>query len=205
MPARHSSACRSRRQARRSCLAGFSTSNAMFPDRQFPVAPRRGFGWSCLASPTSTNRLAATHSSSKRRDAIHGGRRRNACHSPLACRLSTTRAGGPSMQVSSISRAALAVLLSGALACSADRIQSPLGAALSPGPASLGAVDQSAAATYNWHAGDAFLIALNPAFGPAVAEASNGERVELKGTGTLGIHPNSATGGGTFVHRNAAG
>jgi len=109
------------------------------------------------------------------------------------------------MQVSSISRAALAVLLSGALACSTDRIQSPSGAALSPGPASFGAVDQGAAATYNWHAGDAFLIAVNPAFGPAVAEASNGERVELKGTGTLGIHPQSATGGGTFVHKNAAG
>jgi hypothetical protein len=109
------------------------------------------------------------------------------------------------MQISSISRAALAVLIFGALACSADRIQSPSGAALSPGPASLGAVDQSAAATYNWHAGDAFLIALNPAFGPDVAEASNGERVELQGTGTLGIHPQSATGGGTFVHKNAAG
>jgi len=109
------------------------------------------------------------------------------------------------MKVSSISRAALAVLVSGALACSADRIQSPSAAASSPGPASFGAVDQNEAATYNWHAGDAFLIAINPAFGPAVAEASNGERVELKGTGTLGIQPKSATGGGTFVHRSATG
>jgi len=109
------------------------------------------------------------------------------------------------MQVSTISRATFAVLLSGALACSADRIQSPSATALSPGPASFGAVDQNEAASYNWHAGDAFLIALNPAFGPDVAEASNGERVELRGTGTLGIHPQSATGGGTFVHRNAAG
>ncbi len=47
------------------------------------------------------------------------------------------------MQVFSISRAALAVLVSGALACSADRIQSPSGPALSPGPASLGIVDQA--------------------------------------------------------------
>ena len=47
------------------------------------------------------------------------------------------------MQVSSISRAALAVLLSSALACSADQIQSPSGPALSPGPASLGVVDQA--------------------------------------------------------------
>ena len=47
------------------------------------------------------------------------------------------------MQVSSISRAALAVLLSGDLACGADRIQSPSVSGLSPGPASLGAVDQN--------------------------------------------------------------
>ena len=89
------------------------------------------------------------------------------------------------MQVSSISRAALAVLFSGALACSADRIQSP------SGPASLGVVDQNAAATYTWHV-----------FGD-VTQASNGDQIELTGTGTLGIHPQSATGGGTFV--SAAG
>ena len=47
------------------------------------------------------------------------------------------------MQVSSISRAALAVLLSGALACSADRIQSPSVPGLSTAPASLGAFDQN--------------------------------------------------------------
>lgn len=97
------------------------------------------------------------------------------------------------MQVSSISRAALAVLLSGALACSADRIQSPSGPALSPGPASFGVVDQNSHETYTW------LIRGD------VAEASNGESVRLVGNGTLGIHPKSATGGGTFVHRNAAG
>jgi len=51
------------------------------------------------------------------------------------------------MQVSSISRAALAALFSGALACSADRIQSPSGSALSPGPASFGAVGQNSTAT----------------------------------------------------------
>ncbi len=51
------------------------------------------------------------------------------------------------MQISSIPKAALAVLLSGALACSADRIQSPSGPALSPGPASFSAVDQNSPAT----------------------------------------------------------
>jgi hypothetical protein len=96
------------------------------------------------------------------------------------------------MQVSSISRAALAVLLSGALACSTDRIQSPSGPALSPGPASLSVVDQNSPASYKWIvAGD-------------VTQSSNGDqKIELKGTGTLGIHPESATGGGTFI--SAAG
>ena len=51
------------------------------------------------------------------------------------------------MQVSSISRTALAVFLSGALACGADRIQSPTGPALAPGPASFGAVAQNSPAT----------------------------------------------------------
>ena len=51
------------------------------------------------------------------------------------------------MHVSSTSRAALAVLVSAALACSADRIQSPSGSALSPGPASFGAVHQNSTAT----------------------------------------------------------
>ena len=51
------------------------------------------------------------------------------------------------MQVSSISRTALAVFLSGALACKADPIQSPTGPALAPGPASFGAVAQNSPAT----------------------------------------------------------
>src|ERR1700686_2295918 len=97
-----------------------------------------------------------------------------------------SRAGGPSMQVSSISRAALAALLSGALACSVDRIQSPSGPALSPGPASFGAVDQNSSATYVW------------IIGGDVAQSSNGDQITLSGTGPLGIHPKSATGGGNF-------
>jgi len=95
------------------------------------------------------------------------------------------------MQVSSISRAALAALLSGALACSADRIQSPSGPALSPGPASFGAIDENSPATYRWIVGG------------DVAQASNGDQITLRGNGTLGIHPESETGGGTFT--SAAG
>jgi hypothetical protein len=98
------------------------------------------------------------------------------------------------MQVSSISRAALAAILSGALACSADRIQSPPGSALSPGPASFGAIDQNSPAMYTWIAGFA---------AGDVAQASNGDQIKINGRGTLGIHPESATGGGTFT--SAAG
>jgi hypothetical protein len=95
------------------------------------------------------------------------------------------------MQVSSISQAVLAALLSGALACSADRIQSPSGSALSPGPTSLGALDQNSPATYKWIVGG------------DRAASSTGDTIKLTGHGTLGIHPESATGGGTFI--SAAG
>jgi len=66
--------------------------------------------------------------------------------------------------------------------------------AFTPGSPVFGAVDQDESATYNW-------IINN-----TVTEASNGDRVRLPfTTGTLGIHPKSASGGGTFVHTNAAG
>src|SRR6266853_800797 len=98
------------------------------------------------------------------------------------------------MQVSSLSRAALAALLSGAFACSADRSQSHSGPALSPGAASFGAIDENSPATYRGNVG--FAVG-------DVAQASNGDRIRLRGTGTLGIHPESETGGGTFT--SAAG
>jgi hypothetical protein len=74
------------------------------------------------------------------------------------------------------------------------------------GPATITAVvDQNISATYDWHAGDAFLAAVNPAFSPDVVQAPNGERIVINGTGTLGIHPKFATGGGTFSHLNSTG
>lgn len=97
------------------------------------------------------------------------------------------------MKVSSISAAALAVLVSGTLGCSADRISSPQAGTLSPGTAAFGAVDQNESSTYTWHVNG------------TVTEASNGDRVALTGTGPLGIHPKSASGGGTFEHTNAQG
>ena len=52
-------------------------------------------------------------------------------------------------------------------------------------------------ATYEYHAGDAFLASLNPAFSPDVAMASNGDRIQINGTGTLSVFPKGVTGGGT--------
>ena len=97
------------------------------------------------------------------------------------------------MQVSRISAAALAVLVSATLGCSADRISSPEARTLSPGTPAFGAVDQNESSTYTWHVNN------------TITEASNGDRVRLIGTGPLGIHPKSASGGGTFEHKNAQG
>ena len=97
------------------------------------------------------------------------------------------------MKVSSISAAALAVLVSATLGCGADRIAFPSDRTLSPGVPAFGAVDQNESSTYTWHVNN------------TVTEASNGDRIRLSGAGPLGIHPKSASGGGTFTHTNAQG
>lgn len=50
-----------------------------------------------------------------------------------------------------------------------------------------------------------YVIGEEPVHGPAISMAFNGERIEMMGRGTLTLHPNSVTGGGTIVHKNAAG
>jgi hypothetical protein len=83
------------------------------------------------------------------------------------------------------------------IACRADTIAAP-----SDSPIAAKVVDQNLSASYGWHAGDAFTPPLVP---PDVAEAANGDRIILTGTGTLTLHPKSATGGGTFTHTAAEG
>ena len=97
------------------------------------------------------------------------------------------------MKPSNIALALLALLISGALACTGDRPTSPLGSRPAPGALSFGAVDEDESASYTWIVGHDF------------TEASNGDQLELRGTGPLTIHPKSASGGGTFTHRNASG
>ena len=84
-------------------------------------------------------------------------------------------------------------------ACHADSISAPASAP------SAKVIAENAPAQYDFHAGDAFLQALNPAFGPDLALAPNGEEVILTGTGTLSLHPKSATGGGSFTRLSSTG
>ncbi len=97
------------------------------------------------------------------------------------------------MKVSSISAAALAMLVSATVGCSADRIASPSDGTLSPGAPAFGAVDENEQANYTWHINN------------TVTQAQNGDRIRLSGTGPLGLHPKSASGGGQFTHTHADG
>jgi hypothetical protein len=95
-------------------------------------------------------------------------------------------------------RVALFPIAAGILiACRTDTIAAP-----SDLPFAAKVVDQNLSATYGWHAGDAFTPPLVP---PDVAEAANGDRIILSGTGTLTLHPKSAAGGGIFTHTTAEG
>ena len=53
--------------------------------------------------------------------------------------------------------------------------------------------------------GTGFLCGLGAGACPDVALAKNGDKIELTGAGTFRPHPKLVTGGGTFVHKNAAG
>jgi len=58
-------------------------------------------------------------------------------------------------------------------------------------------------ATFDYHIGDGFAGALNNTGNTAVAE--NGDRVNVRGTGTFDVVGKTATGGGTFTHKRADG
>ncbi len=49
------------------------------------------------------------------------------------------------------------------------------------------------------------LCDIGPTAGPAIAIADNGDRVEFSGSGTFSLPAKSATGGGTFTHKNPMG
>ena len=72
-------------------------------------------------------------------------------------------------------------------------------------PAGTGALADSGARSYDYLLGAGLLCSLDPSACPDIAQAPNGDTVELTGSGTLDIHAKSVTGGGAFVHKNAAG
>ena len=64
---------------------------------------------------------------------------------------------------------------------------------------------KSATVRYNYFAGAGPVCSVSPTACPDVASAPNGDTISLAGSGTLSIHPKSGSGGGTFIHTNAAG
>jgi hypothetical protein len=75
--------------------------------------------------------------------------------------------------------------------------------------ATLGVAGTSSAGTskaaYSWHVADALLEEAAGSPEVAIASASNGETVELDGTGLLNAADKTASGGGQFVHKAADG
>ena len=67
------------------------------------------------------------------------------------------------------------------------------------------ALADSGSATYDYLAGTGFLCGLDPSGCPDVARADNGDTIELRGAGSLGVHPKTVGGSGTFIHKNSAG
>lgn len=94
------------------------------------------------------------------------------------------------------------VAVAGLLACGVEPTATPTdGASFARG----GVPPAPGAATFEYHAGDAFLGSINPAFAPDKATAPNGDVLELSGSGSLSVYPNAVTGGGTFTHKDANG
>jgi len=71
------------------------------------------------------------------------------------------------------------------------------------GPASASAI--SGPASFDFFAGSGPVCPLDPSACPDVARAPNGDTVELTGSGTISVHPKSASGAGTFTDKDAAG
>ena len=62
---------------------------------------------------------------------------------------------------------------------------------------------QSATVTYDYFAGSGTPCSISEC--PDVSSAPNGDTITIAGSGTLSIHPDSVTGSGTFIHKDASG
>lgn len=68
-----------------------------------------------------------------------------------------------------------------------------------------GATAAAPSAEYDYLIGTDFLCGLGPDVCPDIARAPNGDTFEVTGSGSIGLHPKSVSGGGTFVHKDASG
>jgi hypothetical protein len=58
---------------------------------------------------------------------------------------------------------------------------------------------------YQFYVGGEMLLFFDPTFDPVIMAADNGDRLEIRGEGGFTIWPKEISGGGTFVHKDAAG
>lgn len=73
------------------------------------------------------------------------------------------------------------------------------------GTTSIGGAPRAPSATFVYLIATDFLCGLDPTACPAIAHADVGDTIEVTGAGTFGVGPKFVTGGGTFVHKDAAG
>jgi len=74
------------------------------------------------------------------------------------------------------------------------------------GTTSIGIAPRPIGATFEYLIATDFLCRLDPTACPAIARSAGvGDTIELRGAGTFSMFPKTTTGGGTFVHKDAAG
>lgn len=84
-----------------------------------------------------------------------------------------------------------------ALALSLSVVLSPL--------AAVASASHNEAEHYQYLLGTDLLCSLEPTACPDIAKASNGDKVEITGQGTLNTKDRTVTGGGTFTHKDQDG
>ena len=72
---------------------------------------------------------------------------------------------------------------------------------LETAPVARVGIARSATQTYQYLVGVDPLCELAPDACPDVSAASNGDMIEITGSGSLSVHPKSVTGGGEFTHK----
>src|SRR5213594_2345107 len=74
------------------------------------------------------------------------------------------------------------------------------------GTTSIGNTPHPILGTFTYLIATDFLCGLDPSACPAISRSAGlGDTIELTGSGTFSLRPKAVSGGGTFVHKNAAG